>query len=121
MKTKKMLMIILVFAMLSFPTVASASIFYDVYGYTDVSWNQNGVNLYSYSGTTAAVDLLQVVSMVYVYGYYQGLAANSINDGSFISTSYVRAYYGTVDMLSTHTATDWTGDEITYTSDTYYR
>lgn len=121
MKTKKILMIILVFAMLSFPTVASASLFYDVSGYTDVSWNQNGVSLYAYSSTTAAVDLLQVYSNVYIYGYYQGFAANSINDGSFISTSNVRAYYGVVDMTSTHTADDWTGDEITYTSDSYYR
>jgi len=120
-KFKKIFTAMLMVLMLSIPTVASASLFYNVSGYSNVSWDPNGVYLYASSSTTADVDLIQVQSKVYIYGYYQGFIINSANDAHYIDVYTSRSYFGTVDMLTTHVASDWTGDEVVYTSDTYYR
>lgn len=123
MKTKKKLLIemFLVLIMLSIPTVVNASVFYDLSGSTDVGWASNGVSIYAQSSTTDYVDLIQVLSRIYVNGYYQGFLISSRNDAVVTSVSATRSYYGDVDVITQHDADDWTGDEQVYTSDSYYR
>jgi len=122
MKIKKILVeMFLVLIMLSIPTIANASVFYDVSGNSSVGWNPEGVSLYSSSSTTATVDQIAVISKIYNYGYYVDIVANSADNSSFISTFNVSSLFGPVDLLSTHNATDWTGDETAYSSSSLYR
>ncbi|MFZ5641448.1 MAG: hypothetical protein ACOY4Q_12285 [Bacillota bacterium] len=118
---RKIVTFLVVFSIFLMPTAAFASLFYDLSGVTSISSRPVGVRVISYSSTTDVVDEILVGTDIWLYGDYLGWYAYKAYDSDFISGSKDLGYSGYYYAESRHTAYDWTGDEYTESSASYWR
>ncbi|MFZ5639137.1 MAG: hypothetical protein ACOY4Q_00340 [Bacillota bacterium] len=122
MKSKRKILIFVLVALFSIiPTAAYASVFYDLFGDTNLTWISSGVNVFAQSWTDDTVDLIKVSTETYVNGVYQGTIYNSKVNASDVYINMPKSFFGYVLADTTHNAIDWTGDEITYSADSMSR
>lgn len=122
MKSKRgIFILVLVVLCCLFPTFAYASAFYDLSGATVLTSISSGVNVFAQSWTDDTVDVIKVSTETYVNGVYQGTIYNSKVDASDVYINMPKSYFGYVLADTIHTAIDWTGNEVTYFSDSISR
>lgn len=120
-KKKSIIVLLLSLSIFFIPTLAYASLFYNLYGYTNVSYISSGVNIYASSYTDDSVDMIQVVTRIWDDGAYWGFHPNAANDTTSVYISTDKTMYGYIQAASDHDAFDWTGDESMSSYDEIYR
>jgi len=117
---RKIVVLLMLFFML-IPSVASASLFYDLSGNTNIEFATGGLEIMASSYTDDPVDYIQVYSKVYANGQYLGFYINYKYDFNYTYILGLQNIYGFIQVSSEHDAHDWTGDEHVLSGDNIYR